>query len=86
MPGCEGLTLDLDTLSGPRSTDASPMRLGERIELTGVTVEITAVTADGRPAEATFRFASSLDDKSLIWLEWRKGSTRRSPCPPSARR
>ena len=53
--------------------DASPMRRGERIELTGVTVEIEAVTADGRPAAATFRFDRSLADSSLRWLQWRHG-------------
>ncbi len=53
--------------------DDTPMRLGQRIELTGVTVEVTAVTDHGRPAEATFRFATRLDDPSMIWLEWRDG-------------
>lgn len=51
----------------------SPLRLGERIELTGVTVEITGVTPDGQPAEATFRFATRLDDPQRRWLEWQGG-------------
>lgn len=38
-----------------------------------MTVEITALTSDGRPAEATFRFAKRLEDPGLRWLEWRGG-------------
>lgn len=53
--------------------DSDPLRLGQRIDLTGVTVEITALTPDGRPAEATFRFAKLLDDPELRWLAWRGG-------------
>jgi hypothetical protein len=53
--------------------DATPMRLGERIELTGVTVEVTALMADGRPAEARFHFDRALEDPSLLWLRWRDG-------------
>jgi len=43
---------------------------GDRIELTGMTVEITEVTVDGRPAEAAFRFSVSLEDASLRWLQY----------------
>jgi hypothetical protein len=50
-----------------------PMSVGERVELTGLTIEVTAVTADGRPAEARFRFAVPLDDPSLRWLQWKAG-------------
>jgi hypothetical protein len=53
--------------------DANPLRLGERIELTGVTIEVTALTADGRPAAARFRFEAGLDDPSLRWLRWDDG-------------
>lgn len=50
-----------------------PLRLGERIELAGMTVEITEMRPDGRPAEAAFRFAVPLEDPSLRWLQWRDG-------------
>jgi hypothetical protein len=51
-----------------------PMALGERVALTGLSVEITALTADGRPAEATFRFDVPLEDPSLRWLQWTDGA------------
>ena len=47
-----------------------PMLLGQRVELTGMTVTVTALTEDGRPAEATFRFSVPLEDDSLRWLNW----------------
>jgi hypothetical protein len=50
-----------------------PMRVGQRIELTGAIVEVTVVTDDGRPAEAAFRFATALEDPSLRWLRWKNG-------------
>ena len=53
--------------------DETPMRVGQRIKLEGVGVEITAVTADGRPAEAAFRFPTPLEDPSLRWLQWDDG-------------
>ncbi len=45
-----------------------PLKLGERVELTVVTIEITAMTEDNRPAEATFRFNAPLEDSSFRWL------------------
>lgn len=51
----------------------SPMKLGEEINLSGMRVEITQLTEDQRPAEATFHFEKSLDDPSLIWLFWGYG-------------
>ncbi|MCH7814179.1 MAG: hypothetical protein IID40_09185, partial [Planctomycetes bacterium] len=51
-----------------RSRD-NPMRLGETVELTTAVIEITALTDDGRPAEATFRFRKPLEDPSLRWFQ-----------------
>jgi hypothetical protein len=51
-----------------------PMSVGDRVELTGLTIEVTAVTTDGRPAEAAFRFAVPLEDPSLRWLQWTAGN------------
>lgn len=47
--------------------------LGERVELTGMSAEVTALTADGRPAEAVFHFSVELEDPSLRWLQWVDG-------------
>jgi len=49
-------------------THVRPMQLGQMIELSVATIEITALTEDGRPAEATFRFHVPLEDRSLRWL------------------
>lgn len=35
--------------------------------------EVTAITDDGRPAEAVFHFAAALEDPSLRWLQWENG-------------
>lgn len=54
--------------------DATPMTIGQRIELLGVTVVITAVTDGGRPAEAAFRFAFALDNPLFRWIQWKDGA------------
>ena len=59
------------------------MELGQKVELPGMSVEVTAMTADGRPAEATFRFPVPLEDPSLIWLRLRRNG-RYTPFTPPA--
>lgn len=54
--------------------DDARMAVGQRIGLMGVTVEIMAITVDGRPAEATFRFAMNLENPLLRWLQWEAGA------------
>lgn len=49
------------------------LAIGERVRLTGMTVTITSLTGDGRPAEATFRFDETLDSPSFLWLCFRGG-------------
>lgn len=51
-----------------------PMLLGQRVELTGMTVEITELTPDGRPYEAAFTFDVPLEDPSLRWLQFKDGA------------
>jgi len=46
-----------------------PLSLGQQFELPAATIEVTELTADGRAAEATFRFNVPLEDPSLRWLE-----------------
>jgi hypothetical protein len=45
--------------------------LGEQVKLTGMTVTISSLTADGRPAESMFRFDVPLESQSLLWLCFR---------------
>ena len=51
-----------------------PMTVGQQVRLTGMTVEVTALTWDRRPAEAIFRFDVPLEDASLRWLQWKGGA------------
>jgi hypothetical protein len=46
----------------------SPMTMGQVVELPDVTVTVTALTEDGRPAEATFRFKRPLEAPCYRWL------------------
>jgi hypothetical protein len=48
-----------------------PMAQGQEVKLTGMTARVTAVTADGRPAVATFRFDEPLESPSFVWLCYR---------------
>ena len=50
-----------------------PLDPGEKIELSGLTVEILEVAADGLPGVATFRFDRPLEDPGLRWLRWDDG-------------
>lgn len=45
-----------------------PMHVGQKVELTGMTAEVQAVTDDGLPAIVAFTFAVPLDDPSLVWV------------------
>jgi hypothetical protein len=47
-----------------------PIPLGQRIVLSDVSIEVSALTDDGRPSEILVRFAVPLEDPSLQWLEW----------------
>jgi hypothetical protein len=59
-----------------------PMAEGQEVKLTGMTARVTAVTADGRPAVATFRFDEPLESPSFVWLCYR-GKTYESFVPPA---
>lgn len=50
---------------------AHPPRLGTRVRLSDLEVEVTAVEPDGRPAEVRARFDRPLDDPALSWFVWR---------------
>jgi hypothetical protein len=48
-----------------------PFSVGDRVELTGMTVEIKEMTEDGRAAVAAFIFSVPLEDPSLRWLQYK---------------
>jgi hypothetical protein len=52
-------------------SERRPLALGEEVRLTGMTVTISSLTADGRPAEAMFRFDVPLESPALLWLCFR---------------
>jgi hypothetical protein len=45
--------------------------VGDRVMVSGMTVEILEITADGRPASARFVFDRPLEDPKYFWLVWR---------------
>ncbi len=47
-----------------------PMRLHEKVEVTGMSVEVASVTDDGRPATARIRFAEALESGRSDWVMW----------------
>ncbi|MBE7451127.1 MAG: hypothetical protein HS111_20195 [Kofleriaceae bacterium] len=53
---------------------ARPFRRGERVELTGLTIEIETLTADGRPATVLARFDRPLESPALVWRRWHAGT------------
>ena len=63
----------LDTLTRASSR---PLPVGAEIELDYVTVTIDALTSDGRPASARFRFDMPLESDRLRWLRLQDGVYR----------
>jgi hypothetical protein len=52
-------------------TDSSvPFRVGQRIDLPGMQVEIRELTQRDTPARVRFRFSSALEDPARRWLVW----------------
>ncbi len=47
-----------------------PLRLGEKVELPRFSAEVSDVDARGRAVEVRFRFATALEDASLVWLRY----------------
>jgi hypothetical protein len=57
-------------LDGFHYNPHNPMRVGQVVALSEVTVEVTEMTSDGRIAQATFTFAHPLEDNRYVWLLW----------------
>jgi hypothetical protein len=53
-----------------RNPEVDPMRPGDTVALSDLTVTVTEASADGRPLEATFRFARPLEDPGTLFLAW----------------
>ncbi len=62
----------VDPLSQLFRGPGHPMRVGERVALDGLAVEVTATTDDGRPSAARFVFERRLDDPHVRWLAWER--------------
>jgi hypothetical protein len=60
------------------------MAPGAVVQLSDMRAEVTEVTAAGQAQSATIRFDRSLDDPSLIWLQWDWGTKRYTPFQPPA--
>ena len=65
-----------------RSPVARPFAAGDRVELTGVVIEIESVTSDGRPRTAIAHFAAPLEDPRYVWRRW-QGHTYVAYTPPA---
>jgi hypothetical protein len=55
-------------------TERSPMRVGQRVELEAMAVEVTEIAPDGMPAEARFHFREPLEGGAYRWLSWADGA------------
>jgi hypothetical protein len=62
--------------------DIRGLRLGQRITLSGMQVEVTELTPDGRPTEVLARFDKTLEDAEYRWFSYRNG--RLVPFQPPA--
>jgi hypothetical protein len=49
---------------------SNPLRVGDEVALSDMTVRVTAVTSDARPKQVEARFDVPLDDPSLVFLQW----------------
>lgn len=56
--------------------------LGDVVSLNGLDVTVTALSSDGRPAEAAFRFDVPLESNVLRWYAWRNGGFEPFSPPP----
>jgi hypothetical protein len=53
-----------------RSPRLRPFAVGDRVALSGLTIEIESVTSDGRPLSVLAQFERPLEDATLTWLRW----------------
>ena len=77
-PGLENRHLLFDQRCGIGAVDRlyrgdESYQIGDRVELFGVAIEVTALTSDGRPAEVVFRFPADVQLPLYRWLKWDHG-------------
>ncbi len=80
QPGSPGNENEMEQLlfnqfHGVRSLDRiycnnGSLTKGQQINLFGMVVEITALTENGLPAEAAFRFTTKLENPYFQWMQW----------------
>jgi hypothetical protein len=74
-----------DGLLDPRWQERSsrlPMRKGERVALSDVTVTVVELTADGRPSVCDFVFEHVLESTQYVWRTWQSGRLEPFRVPP----
>jgi len=47
-----------------------PFKIGEKIELSDMSIEVVNIDRHGRPIEISVEFSTSLEDPALCWLQW----------------
>jgi len=61
-------------ITGPeqatRNLQSKPIKIGDRVPLDGVTIEIIEVSTLGHPTEILLTFKGSLDDSDVMLLNW----------------
>ncbi len=85
LPGTEQPALDpryLMPIFDGLYRDTTPVRLHERFDVPGASIQVTELTPDGRPAEARFEFDARLEDPCLLWLRWEDGAYAPFEVPP----
>jgi hypothetical protein len=78
-PGWGYLNLALDRVF---RSERRPMAVGDEVKLTGMTARVTALSPEGRPAVARFRFDEPLESPSIVWLCFR-GKSFEPFAPPA---
>lgn len=58
---------------------AYPLKVGDQVNLVGVSIQVVSLTEDGHPLEALLRFDLPITDESFVWLMWDWESSRYIP-------
>ena len=70
-----------DRRAEARGSDVA-FRVGERVKLSHMSVEIVALTPDARPRVCDFVFGAPLESPAYLWVSWRDGAL--APYAPPA--